>query len=395
MFKTWNVIDDLLAHDSVGHHLWEPKLLVEELLGRGIVVRIAAHRSIRPDPFPGALTIPTFALHHEARVSNDPEWQHIENFVIHNLDYQKGLNGLDRGIFADSLTLMLDVSDQQLLGTIRWFSTFEASNRPTIAIILQGQYDWSEKNRSLPLARKVWSDCPPFFKERVKVCSRSEMSADRYAEILGVRPHVLPSALGPTEKEIRRSRERVGPQAGPLVVSYLAGARSERGASLIPGVVEQCSPMGVRFLIQAVDAAGRTAGVTSLKSLSSHPAVRFHEGALPREEYNDWIAQSVVLLPYSAHRYQSRQSGVYLEAKSLGAPVIVPAGTWMAEEVRHLGNGVVFDEYTAHSIAGCIKRAQTELGALRARAAACAVEHQREHGSDRCVDAIEALFDNR
>jgi glycosyltransferase involved in cell wall biosynthesis len=395
MFKTWNIIDDLLSPDAVGHHLWEPKLLVEELLGRGIAVRIAAHRSIKADPFPGALTIPTFALHHEALVSVDPEWQHIENFVVHNLDYQKGLNGLDRSIFADALTLMLDVSDQQLLGTIRWFSSFEASKRPNIAIVLKGQYDWSERNRGLGLARKVWRDCPAFFKEHVRICSRSEMSADRYTEILGVRPNVLPSALGPTAKEIRRSRERVGPQAGPLVVSFLAGARTERGAALIPGVVQQCSPMGVRFLIQAVDAVNKTAGVTSLKALSSRPGVHFHEGPLPREEYNDWIAQSVVLLPYSADRYQSRQSGVYLEAKSLGAPVIVPAGTWMAEEVARLGNGLVFDEYSAQSIVRCVTRAQTELPALRARAMACAAEHRREHGADRCVEAIEALFDNR
>jgi len=392
MFKTWNIIDDLLSHDIVGHYLWEPKLLVGELLGRGTTVSIAGHRSINPDQFAGALTIPAFALHHEASVSQDPEWRHIENFVVHNLDYLKGLNGLDQGIFTDSLTLMLDVSDQQLLGTIRWFSTFEASKRPKVAIILKGQFDWSERNHGLGLIRKVWSDSPPFFKEHVRVCSRSQMSADRYAEILGARPHVLPSALGPTAKEIRLSRERVGPQTGPLVVSFLAGARAERGATLIPGVVAQCAPMGVRFLLQAIDAAQRTAGVTSLKALSNHPGVRFHEGALPREDYNDWIAQSVVLLPYSAERYQSRQSGVYLEAKSLGAPVIVPAGTWMAEEVARLGNGLVFDKYSAPSIAGCIARAQTELEGLRARAAACAAEHQREHGADRCVDAIEALF---
>ena len=395
MFKTWNIIDDLLSHDSVGHHLWEPKLLVEELLGRGKAVRIAAHRSIKADQFPDTLTIPTFALHHEASVSRDEKWQHLENFVVHNLDYQKGLNSLDQNIFTDALTLFLDVSDQQLLGTIRWFSGFEAAKRPNVSIILKGQSDWSTRNRGLELSREVWSDCPPFFKEHVRVCSRSEMSAGKYAEILGVRPHVLPSALGPTEREIRRSRKRVGPQAGPLVVSFLAGARPERGVALIPDVVKQCASLGVRFLIQAIDAVNRTAGVTSLKTLSGQPGVTFHEGPLPREEYNDWIAQSVVLLPYSLGRYQSRQSGVYLEAKSLGAPVIVPAGTWMAEEVSRLGNGLVFEAYNAGAIIECIARAQAELTALRERATACAAEHQREHGADRCVDVIEALFHPR
>jgi hypothetical protein len=29
---------------------------------------------------------------------------------------------------------------------------------------------------------------------------------------------------------------------------------------------------------------------------------------------------------------------------------------------------------------------------LRARAAACAVEYRRHHGADRCIDAIDGLF---
>jgi hypothetical protein len=64
----------------------------------------------------------------------------------------------------------------------------------------------------------------------------------------------------------------------------------------------------------------------------------------------------------------------------------------MAEDVKRLGNGLVFEEYDARSIVECIARAQTQLATLRARAAACAAEHQRNHGADRCVDAIEALF---
>ena len=392
MFRTWNIISDLLSHDIVGHYLWEPKLLVKELLDRGAAVRVAGHRSIKADQVPGALAIPAFALHHEASVSRDQNWQHLENFVIHNLDYQKGLNGLDPGLFPEALTLMLDVSDQQLLGTIRWFSKFEASRRPNVVIILQGLFSWPAGNRGLQLFRDVWRDCPPFFKEQVRVCSRSEMSADRHARILGVRPHVLPSALGPTEKEIRRTRERIGPQGEAMIVSFLAGARSERGATLVPEVVKQSAALGVQFMIQAVDAVHRKAGVDSLSVLRGHPSVRFHEGPLPRDEYNDWIAQSVVLLPYSPDRYKSRNSGVYLEAKGLGAPVIVPAGTSIADEVARLRNGLVFEEFSVKSIVRCIAQAQTELPALRQRAMACAAQHQREHGADRCVDAIEALF---
>src|SRR4030095_16329334 len=203
---------------------------------------------------------------------------------------------------------------------------------------------------------------------------------------------VLPCALGRNEREIARSRKRVVPQTGPLVVSFLAGARPERGTAFIPDAVKQCAPLGVRFLIQATDTLHWGPALALLKPLSDRPEVRFHEGMLPREGYSDWIAQSVVLLPYDAARYQSRSSGVYLEARCFGVPVIVAAGTWMAEEVLRLGNGLVFEEYSAESITRCIARAQSDLAGLRRRAAACASDYRRQHGADRCVDAIESLF---
>jgi glycosyltransferase involved in cell wall biosynthesis len=263
-------------------------------------------------------------------------------------------------------------------------------------MILRGQLDWSAANPSLDMCRKIWAGCPDAVRQHAKLCVRSEMSAGKYEQVLGVKPHVLPSALGPTDREIRAAKERVGALRGALTVAFLAGARPERGAALIPEIVKRCKPIGARFLVQLNDPIGADAGlVSSLESLRDVPEVQFHNGALSRDEYNDWIAQSVVLLPYEAARYQLRTSGVYLEAKVLGAPVIVPADTWMAEEVTRLGNGLVFEEHSAASIARCIARAHADLAGLRERAAACAVEYHRQHGADRCVDAIEALFNDR
>ena len=83
-----------------------------------------------------------------------------------------------------------------------------------------------------------------------------------------------------------------------------------------------------------------------------------------------------------------------MEAKFLGAPVIVAAGSWIAEEVKSLGNGLVFEEYTPDAIAACVATAQREIVNLRERAAVCARKFSAENGPDRCVDAIEALFAN-
>jgi glycosyltransferase involved in cell wall biosynthesis len=392
VFKVWNIVDNLLNDYVYGHHLWEPKLLAEELERRGIACRFLGCNSISAEYFPGARVMPVFPLHHYESVSTDPEWGYLENFVIHNVTYERALKKVEEALFADALTLFPNVSERHMLGVIRWLRRLDKSVTPRVAMILKGQVHWSAKNPSLKMYKKIWAGCPPALKENIRLCVRTDMTAEKYEQLLDVRPHVLPSPLAPTEREVRGVRERVASQTRGFNVAYVAGARGERGAALIPEIVKRCAPLGVRFLIQVTDAIDIGSKVESLKALRDRPDVRLHEGTLSRDDYNDWIAQSLVLLPYAAERYQWRSSGVYLEAKCFGSPVIVPSGTWMAEDVSRLGNGLAFEEYSAASIAKCIARAHAELPGLRARAAACAVEYRQQQGVERCVEAIERLF---
>jgi glycosyltransferase involved in cell wall biosynthesis len=160
----------------------------------------------------------------------------------------------------------------------------------------------------------------------------------------------------------------------------------------MPDVVKRCAPQNIRFFIQAKFGEDSRIDPGPLLALRGLPGVEVHEGPLEQKLYYDVIAKSVVLLPCQAEIYRTKLSGVYLEAKCLGAPVIVPAGSAMAEDVKSSGNGLVFEEYSAAAIAECIARAQRELAELRARAAACAREARPLHGADRCVAAIEKLF---
>jgi len=395
-FKAWNIINNLIGGHTFGHVLWEPKLLAEELGHRGTETRILGHSTIDANDFPGVRVLPAFQLHHREPVSTDPEWGYLENFVVHNMAFEKSLARLDSGLFDNALMMFLDMSERQMLGTVRWLRRFDDTTRPHVAMLLQGQRDWSSRNTALEMYGKIWAGCSNTFKSRVKLCVRSDMLAANYEPIFRMRPHVLPSILGPTEREVRATQERNGAQTGPLLVSFLGGARSERGVGLMPEVVRHCAPLGIRFLIQLTDPHGADSGLLdAVKALRDRPDVRFHDGKLSRDQYNDWIAQSVVLLPYDAALYKTRSSGVYDEAKSLGAPVIVPADTWMAEEVSRIGNGLVFENHTPASIAACIARAKDDLEGLRIRAAAYAASYSREHGADRCVDAVEALFDSQ
>jgi hypothetical protein len=101
---------------------------------------------------------------------------------------------------------------------------------------------------------------------------------------------------------------------------------------------------------------------------------------------------SVVLLPYSPRFYRWNDSSIYHEAKLLDAPVLMTAGTWMADEVTAAGNGLVIRDYSADAVVECIARAQRERPALKAAAVRVGSAFRRSHGVARCIEALIGAF---
>ena len=76
----------------------------------------------------------------------------------------------------------------------------------------------------------------------------------------------------------------------------------------------------------------------------------------------------VVLCPYSRARYQTT-SGPFTEALAAGKPVLVTADTWMSDQLRQYGAGVVCGDQTPESIMEAILRLKQEYPALARQAA--------------------------
>jgi hypothetical protein len=392
MFKVWNIVDTGLRTQSTGHHYWETKALADELLIRHADVGIFCCKNAPMGRFPGVRVHPTFSLYYYTSISNDPSWGVLENFVVHNRSFQRDLLQVERSLFHGSLTFFPTLSERQLLGTIRWLSHFDDHARPRAVATLEALADWSDSNPSARIYRSLWADCPAAVKKDLALTVREAGTADQFHRLLGVRPYVLPSPLGAHAKRAQIAANVGAPPHGSMIVSFVGGSRLERGTMLIPDVVKLCAESDIRFFIQAKSGSHSGVDLAQLTALRGLPNVELHEGVLERDAYHDAIARSVVLIPYAPNHYRWRSSGVYVEAKFLGAPVIVAAGSCMAEEVKVLGNGLVFEDYSPAAIAACIARAQTEIGSLRERAKICAREFSVEHGPDRCVDAIESLF---
>lgn len=391
-FKSWNIIDSGLIKNAGGHHRWENMGLTEELLRRGETVRLFCHKDApAAEEFPGIPIVPTFSAFLYQNVSEDPTWSRLENFVVHNRAFAQDLWQLNPKLFEDSLVLFPMVGDGQLLGLVRWLSSFRGGNGPRVAACLISPWEWLGTDHSTDLYKTIWKDCPPEVKEKIAIFGRTPQNAEMFATHLGMPAHVYPY---PIPKDLATARRTPAGNPGDgIAISFVGGARKFRGGELIADVVRQCSGSGIRFFIQAQREDSNIEQM--LTALSALPNVRVHEGALERQDYYREIANSVVLLAYHPVAYRHRDSGVYHEAKCLDAPVLVSAGTWMADEVASAGNGLVIDELSVEGIVDCIMRAKQELTTLKAAAIRTGVAERERHGIARCLDAVAGVFQGR
>jgi hypothetical protein len=389
--KAWNIMDPSLASGVTGHHHWEAKAFADELVRRGEKVRIFTNMNAPdPAPFAGSEIIPTFSTTVYGTVSNDPVWSATETFVVHNRSFERDLLRLDPSMFEDAITLFPTLSENQCLGLVRWLAKFPVEKRPRVAVSLRAPQEFVPSNSRAQYYRAV---LPRFLSQGgpgIAIFSRTTPSAAMFEKLLGTPINVFPF-LAPDDLLTRR---QPAPTNGPMVVSFVGGARRERGSAHLPDIVARCAGLGVQFFIQ-VRSEGVQFDPNILRALSGLPHVRLHDGPMARNEYYDAIANSVVLLAYHPESYRWRDSGVFHEAKLLDAPVLVAAGTWMEQDVKALGNGLVIPSFTPNAAVESIMRAQRELPALRAAAARVGRDMREKNGVARCLEAFANACSSR
>ena len=226
-------------------------------------------------------------------------------------------------------------------------------------------------------------------KRNIALFSRAPVAAEKFTKELGVPVMVFPRAL---PERFLEASSRAADVNGPMVVSFVGGARLERGCALIPEVVKRCAGTGVEFFVQVRSGLERGFDASALTALSTLPHVRIVQGALDYDDYYRTIGGSVVLLPYKPEEYRWRDLGVYHEAKLLDAPVLATAGTWIADDIRALGNGLVIENFSVAAVVETIARAQRELSALKSAAARVGCEARKTEGVARCIEALAGAF---
>lgn len=184
------------------------------------------------------------------------------------------------------------------------------------------------------------------YAQSIRLASDSNLLARRLSADLGidVAEFPIPADLAPaTANKPKQSR--------PFVVGYLGEARVDKGFTLLPDLIETLrkrSSTPIHFAIHATLSQGLPsaevfAALARIKTLLG-PADRLSNAALDTEDFGRWIeACDCIVLPYDVDRYRYATSGILIEALARACPVVVPAQTWMADNLPTAA-GVLFDQ---------------------------------------------------
>jgi hypothetical protein len=183
----------------------------------------------------------------------------------------------------------------------------------------------------------------------------------------------------------------------PLKMVYLGGARDEKGFHWFPELIQALAndyfaAGKARLLIQA--SLGQPElnprSVATLRVLKRHkvPGVELigEKGPLTPAEYYELASQAdIMLLPYLRERYWACTSGILAEALAAGAVSIVPAGTWLADQLPP-GGGETFAGFDDFVIA--VKRVLDNFDSYRAQAHAYRSAWLERHSPDALVATV-------
>ena len=178
-------------------------------------------------------------------------------------------------------------------------------------------------------------------------------------------------------------------------VLYAGEARADKGFGRLPAIADALAPeLNAGHLTLVCQATPNEFAddriVEAMRALAARPGVEVVDRFLPSTEYDDLVGGcDLVLLPYDPEQYRARLSAVFVDATCAGVPVVVPAGTWMSDQLdRKLGAGSTFESLDPALVADAVRTclaSLTSIGRQAQDAAACA---RRQHDPHAVLDTI-------
>ncbi len=167
----------------------------------------------------------------------------------------------------------------------------------------------------------------------------------------------------PIPHNVEHGLDYQGCKTKSLKIGYLGDARNSKGFNLLPDVLqkynERHNVAKVDFLIQcSIRVRMQKECLSAIKLLEAIDGTTLFRESLSSKDYEMLFnSLDIVLLPYSSNMYHSQTSGIFSEARALGKVLIVPANTWMSEEVSLFGGGVIFNSHNPDAIESSLNKA--------------------------------------
>lgn len=321
-------------------------------------------------------------------------------------------NGLGASLLAALDRLGADTQDAVLIHTLGpddledlAAALFAAADRsrslPRLHLLLRRTPQEMDRGRSAGrrvgdiLQRFAASDA---WRDRLRFHSDTAQLVAGFSALSAIRFGLLPIVF---RHDLLDAALAAAPRASgaPLTVTYLGDARIEKGFQHLPALVAcvlAARPTGsVRFVIQSTfnlpgAEPGIRAAVRRLVAFEPTGLVHLvHKAPVLESFYALLAAADVVILPYDRAAYAMRSSGIQAQAMAAGRPVLVPAGTWLADELAAgSGAGLAFEG--PFDLAPGLLALLENYASFRRRAEAAAPAWRARHHPRQLVERVMA-----
>lgn len=240
----------------------------------------------------------------------------------------------------------------------------------------------------------------------------SQAKASLFRKVARRHPHI--EVLGPTETVVRDLRDcgfsRAFVVPYPISSSrasmpsdefssllYAGAARQDKGFGLIVDLVEMLSSSNDQTPIKVQTSPDHyhrhdTKTKEDLERLRriGYPWLEEYPETLSEKAYEGIFKGAICLQPYDREDFLDRISGVTLDALSMGCPVIVPSGTWMAHTVQRFEAGIAVDDLSAKSLKEAIEVIRANYSLFSACAVEAGIVLHKELSSDHLMEHLTA-----
>ena len=379
------IIDPNLV-DFSGHHFEYNFSIAKAAQRKGDQVTVLGHQHIDTEIRDQLQVLPSFRMTIWDGFQRYPRYHPFIRSLVSNFsflfDLLKGLRSIHSK--QHSIQIFHTLTRHQLLGCALYSLFFQPKNARAVFFLRYQPQFYEGRQGSLifwlfQMARR---------RSNFDFYTDSEILADDFVELLNVVtlvapiPHSHPghSDWVPNSKKMR-------------LVS-LGNAREEKGILDLFSAIDEFAlgqNSGIEFVLQINSPDDQIKPMLEAFIKKSHPNVQLIDHALNSADYLALLQSAdIVLLPYWNTVYKGRTSGPFLEALSAGKPVITSKGTWMSQELKKYGAGILCESKNPEDLAQAIGEACSNLPELKARAIADRPKVLAFHNSDRFLQELIA-----